>query len=431
VGIIFLGMLLRIGSLTWNTFPHADVKGDTSIIANFIKTGRLWGEPPDSSALRHPSLFSADSRLGVPSLQHGPVWQVLGGGLSMLWRGSTIADAFLALRILSVLSGTAMIFLLWKVAKMFVHPSAALVCALWASLSFLLIDYSGNGAFYALQGSLYLVWILLAMRPSTHRRAVMMGALAGLAYLVNYQAIILLPISIVLAWFPGPVRFRDGLLSAIIFTVAMSLVASPWLIRNAILVGDPFAHHLVNSGYIFSKSGISSTVIDYVYHFPSAWERYSAILAMMITSWLPNNAFYIARKLFILAPIAFIFMSYGLIDQVLSSERRRKLLPVLLLFAAHALISAAWPVTKFRYFVPLLPLVFVLSAEALEHFFPRVRTRVLWYALITVAVVLCSFLTFLSVPTHTYYYDGAITTDPFSSRGEWNFLRDNSLLSPS
>ena len=101
---------------------------------------------------------------------------------------------------------------------------------------------------------------------------------------------------------------------------------------------------------------------------------------------------------------------------------------MLILFAAHFLVSAGWPITKFRYFVPLLPLVFILSLEAIEHLVPRFRTQTLLLSLISVSFVLTAALTFFSVPTHTYYYDGAITTDPFSGRGEWNYLKDNNLL---
>ncbi|MFH0851338.1 MAG: hypothetical protein V1876_01170, partial [Candidatus Peregrinibacteria bacterium] len=267
-------------------------------------------------------------------------------------------------------------------------------------------------------------------RPSW-KRAALIGAVTGCAYLVNYQSIILLPAMIVLEFLQRK-RLPQGLGNMIIATVAAGLVASPWLIRNALLVGDPFAHHLVNATYVFSKSGIQETAVDYIYHYtPEGLGRLAAILGMMITSWLPNNSFYIARKLFILAPIAFVFFSYGLIDQVLAAERRRQLLPILLVFAAHMLISASWPVTKFRYFVPLLPLVFLLSLEAIRHFNPRRRTRILWMGLISVAICSGSILTYLSVPTHTYYYDGAITTDPFSGRGEWNYLRDHMLLPSS
>jgi len=425
--IVLLGLVLRLFSLSWNISPHADVEGDMKIGALFLETGRLWDEPPNPLSPRQPALFPIDSREGIPALQHGPVWVLLGSGLSSLWQGYSETDVYLALRLLSVICGAAMIVMLWIVARSVIGKEGALVCALWASVSYLLIDYSGNGAFYALQGTLYLLWLWVALRKPTWKRSAALGAVTGFAYLVNYQSIILLPTSIVLELFQYK-SARRSLLNMVIVTIMAGLLASPWLIRNAILVGDPFAHHLVNSNYIFSKSGIHETVVNYVYQFPDAWERYSAILSMILTSWLPNNSFYIARKLFILAPIAFIFFSYGLIGQVLEKERRNRLLPVLLLFAAHFLISASWPITKFRYFVPLLPIVFLLSYDAIRYFVQNRRTRMLTLTLITASLCLSSVLTYLSVPTHTYYYDGAITTDPFSGRGEWNYLRDNNLL---
>lgn len=425
--IVLLGCTLRLFSLTWNTFPHADVEGDAMTGALFLQSGGLWQEQPDPLSARHPTLFPRDSRNGIPALQHGPVWLLLGSGVSSLWQAKTATDVFLSLRVLSVLLGTAMIVVLWAVARRVTGKTGALVCALWASVSYLLIDYSGNGAFYVLQGTLYLLWVLAALRDPSQKRSIALGALSGFTYLVNYQSVILLPVSILLELLQCKHK-RACLLHVVLTTATAALFASPWLIRNAILVGDPFAHHLVNMNYVFLKSGIHATVVDNVYRFPGSIERMSTILSMIITSWLPNNAFYIARKLFILAPIAFIFFSYGLIDQALSPRRRQILLPVLLLFAAHFLISASWPISKFRYLVPLLPLVFLLSLESLLHLVKSRKSRVLWITAITASLCLGSVLTYLSVPTHTYYYDGAITTDPFSGRGEWNFLRDNNLL---
>ncbi|MFA5273338.1 MAG: glycosyltransferase family 39 protein, partial [Candidatus Peribacter sp.] len=352
--IVLLGLTLRLFSLSWNIFPHADVGGDVTVGALFLQTGSLWEEAPDPLAPRHPTLFPIDSRTGIPAMQHGPVWVLLGSGLASLWHGYTEADVYFALRLLSVVCGTALIMMLWVVAHALNGREGALACALWASMSYLLIDYSGNGAFYALQGTLYLLWILIALRKPSAKRAAALGAVTGCAYFVNYQSIILLPASIILEIFQYK-QGRQCLLNMVVVTVMAGLLASPCLIRNAILVGDPFGHHLVNSNYVFSKSGIHATVVDNVYRFPSKREQLTAILSMVMTSWLPNNSFYIARKLFVLAPIAFIFFSYGLIGQVLTRSRRRLLLPVLLLFAVHFLISASWPITKFRFLVPLLP----------------------------------------------------------------------------
>jgi 4-amino-4-deoxy-L-arabinose transferase-like glycosyltransferase len=418
-------------SLTWNLFPHADVTGDVQSASLIRTTGKLLSAPPNPSGPRHITVFAYDPTRGEPLLQHPPAWPILGAAVSTLWGGKTEADAFLALRLLSLLSGILLIFLLYNVArKLLSDRAAALFAALWACLSALLIDYSGNGAFYMLHAALFLLWLSIALWPPTTKRAVILGGLSGLTYLVNYQALVLLPATVLLLLIEER-SWRAKAVRSILSIAVFSAVASPWLIRNFLLTGDPFMHHLANLPYVFSKAGVQPVIKNDVYLYPTGVQKYVIFLSMILTSWLPNNSFYIARKLMILAPIAFIFMSYGLIDQILSKDRWRKLLPVFLLFAMHFAISASWPITKFRYFVPMLSLSFLLALEALEHFVPERRPRLLWMSLISVAVFLGSVLTYFSVPTHTYYYDGAITTDPFSGRGEWNYLRDQGLLPPS
>lgn len=413
--ILALALILRLLSLQWNFFPHADVEGDAKTAAAFLATGRFLESPDPASA---------------PSIGHSPVWPLLGGSLTALWDGSSTADTFLAMRILSVASGMGLLILLYAITKKLLGKREALIAMLWASVSSLLIDYSGNGAFYSFQAVLYLLWLLAAFRTPSLKRAFLLGVLTGLAYLVNFQSIVLLPAALALELFQT--RKWPLLLNVCMIFVLAVCVASPLLIRSFLIAGDPFAHHLANMTYVLAKAGIQPIIMTGgVPRYASGLSRYGVILSMVLTSWLPNNAFYIARKLFVLTPIAFVFMSYGLVDQWLSPERRRRLLPVFLLFAAHFLISASWPVTKFRFLVPLLPLVFLLSLEQIVHWIPRKNMQALWMALITAGIVLGSTLTYFSVPTHTYYFDGAITTDPFSGRQEWNYLRDNHLLPPS
>lgn len=413
--ILALALGLRLLSLTWNSFPHADVAGDAETAAAFLVTGKFL-ESPDPAA--------------APALGHSPVWPFLGGSLAALRGGTTSADAFLAMRVLSVVAGMALLILLYVLAKKLLGETPALVALLWASLSYLLIDYAGNGAFYSLQACLSLLWILAALRRPDLKRAFLLGLLTGLAYVVNFQSIVLLPAALALELFRTRRWKMVWHMGTIVLTAAC--VASPLLIRSFLIAGDPFAHHLANMTYVLAKAGIQPlTLAGGVPRYAEGFlERTGVILDMVLTSWLPNNAFYIARKLFILAPVAFVFMSYGLIDQWLSPERRRLLLPIFLLFAAHFLISASWPITKFRFLVPLLPLVFLLALEQILHAIPRKKTQALWMALITAGIVLGSVLTYFSVPTHTYYFDGAITTSPFSDRQEWNFLRDQHLLLP-
>lgn len=40
-----------------------------------------------------------------------------------------------------------------------------------------------------------------------------------------------------------------------------------------------------------------------------------------------------------------------------------------------------------------------------------------------IGIVVVSLLTYVSTPTHTYYYGGSITTDNFGKNGEVEFLK--------
>jgi hypothetical protein len=129
-----------------------------------------------------------------------------------------------------------------------------------------------------------------------------------------------------------------------------------------------------------------------------------------------------------MAPVVFFFFSFAWIDYAFDSKRRTKMLPVIIICVLHILIAAAWPITKFRYFVPLFPLVLYIGFDQIFAVSqsPRVRHSII--AVTTVCLITVSVLTYYAIPTHTYYYDGAITQDPFHARGEYNFMVDSGLI---
>ena len=97
------------------------------------------------------------------------------------------------------------------------------------------------------------------------------------------------------------------------------------------------------------------------------------------------------------------------------------MLPILLLFSAHSLISIAWPITKFRYFVPILPIVVLISCEYINRAFISKNKQRLFMCIGLICTIVLSFLIyFATAPTHSYYYDGTITTDPFGRNGEYS-----------
>jgi hypothetical protein len=344
--------------------------------------------------------------------------EIMGAGVTLVrGGGATIDDAFLSLRLLSLLSGLLLIGLSFVVGKTFIDEEGGWILAACVSISYLLIDYSGNGAMYSLQAALYLLWILVALRPG-RRKIVWLGLLTGLCYLLNFQSIVLFPCLLFLFLVQGK-NWRHGLVKGALACLIGLLVPLPWFIRNTLLFGDPLYHHYINQIYVFIKAGLQ----------PGADGRYApgllgwlSIIEGIVRVWLPNNLYYVARKLFILASLLFPFFAYALIAYAFSWQKIRRLLPVLLVLAFHLLISVSWPVMKFRYFVPMLPLVFLMGLLYLQDLRLKPRLRLSALAATAASLLLFCVHAYRSTPTHTAYYDGAITQDPFHGDQELEFV---------
>ena len=98
-------------------------------------------------------------------------------------------------------------------------------------------------------------------------------------------------------------------------------------------------------------------------------------------------------------------------------------LPVAVLALVHLALIVWWPTTKFRYLIPLLPLVFAVGAWGLWQLQPgALRLR-----LAVVTLGLCLFTnawSMLSVPSRTFYYDGGLVGDNFGQQGERLFVEE-------
>lgn len=423
--ILLLGFFVRVQALSWNWFMHADVIDGVMGAATLLRDG--YFAIFDGPSFPDPSVYVLPSEGGEPLVQHAPLWPLLGALFTAVRGGeATMVDTFLSLRMLSALAGVLLIFLSFHIASRLLDATAGLVAAAWTAASYILIDYAGNGAFHSFQAVLYLLWVLVALRLSSLHRTLLLGGLSGIAYLVNFQAIILVPAGVALLvmqeW------GRRLFLHMILFLGAAALVASPWLIRNAMVFGDPLASHVANMWYVYSKAGFQPAE-DGLLHLTFI-DRLS-LLAGVFHTWLPYNLYYAARKLFILAPLAFLFFSYGLIDIAFSRERLRNAFPLLVILFFHVLLSASWPIWKFRFFVPLLPLVFLLALEELWHLPLARQWRDACVSTTFAAIIVLSILTYRAIPTHTTYYDGALTQDPFHGYEERTYLRKWGILPPA
>lgn len=422
LAVLLLGFLLRIEAFQWNWFMHGDVMGDAIVAAELRRDGRLIVFQSPKSA--DPSLYTLPPlEEGEPLMQHGPLWPILGATLTLLRDGaSTVADGFLSLRTLSLFAGTLVIVFVFLIGSRLLEPIAGLSAAAFAAISYVLIDFSGNGAFYSFQAVLYLLWVLVALKSPSLRRTLLMGFLAGITYLVNFQAIIMIPAGLVVLLFQER-SWKRLMFHAILLIGVAILVTSPWLVRNAILFGDPLYSHAVNMQYVYGKSG---------FHVPTGFNLglldNLSILAGVFHTWLPYNLYYAARKLFVIAPVTFFLFSFGLIDLVFSYPRLRKSFPLLAILTFHILLSASWPIWKFRFFVPLLPLVFLLAVEQLWSLPLTKVWKHFCIGTTLIAMIVVGILTYRATPLHTTYYDGALTQDAFHGSEERTYLEEYGIF---
>ena len=107
------------------------------------------------------------------------------------------------------------------------------------STQYQMVKEALNGS-SAMMATFMMVWMWYVLTaPGEHgpRHYMKAGALFGLAYLTHYGCGLLLPAMLIYVLFASASRKK---LSAVLFLLAAVLVASPWLLRNALLVHNPF-----------------------------------------------------------------------------------------------------------------------------------------------------------------------------------------------
>lgn len=425
IGIVILASIPRMQSVDYNRIPHGDITADAQAAASFYSQQRLI--VPASASLSEPYFLLP----GIQSnrlVSHPPIWSILGAGvLGALGLYPNLGDAFFALKILSVIAGLSVIVLSAIIARNIFGSVAGLLIAVWLAISYLMIDFSGNGSLYSLQAVTYLVWILVAYSRVQHK-PVWLGAVSGIGYLVNHQSMILAAGSAVLLLVSSKHSPKERLTHLCIVTGVTFAITFPWLLRNYLIYGDLFFSHALNATYVYVKAGISHIDAGYRSYYDIGIAERLQIFSMIVTTWIPNNLYYIARKLFVIAPVLFFFFSFAWIDYLFDTKRAKKMLPIIIICVLHLLISASWPITKFRYFVPLFPLVLFIGVDQLLAVCSSKQSRYAIASVTTICFLIVSLLTYHAIPTHTYYYDGAITQDPFHARGEYEFMKSKGFI---
>ena len=122
VFVVFLiGALLRINSFHYNKYLHADVTTDSAAAESFAREGSLR-LPYDESL---PFFYSFKEKGGRFLDQHPPLCPILGGAIIKILNLRP-DQGFLALKILSLLSGILLIYLSYHLTKTIINEEAGI-----------------------------------------------------------------------------------------------------------------------------------------------------------------------------------------------------------------------------------------------------------------------------------------------------------------
>jgi hypothetical protein len=434
-----LGGLWRLASFRFNIWPHGDVVIDAAIAESVAWTGRLL--VPFVDVRYYPTERFG---FGYPLDQHPPLWPLLGAPLVWL-----TGDGYTATKLVSLLVGTALIPLTYLALRQHVGPGPALFASALTAGSFPLVDFSGNGSLWALLAACYLSWLWVVPvdpsppdplsrcaregGPSDQRsrflweraglrapgRWVLLGLVMGLGYLTNYPAVVL-PVALAVLHLVrhGRLAFRPAVLARPSVSAGMMvLVIAPWLLYNAAVFGGPFWSQPFQRTLAGGSRDVEYVLIDggaVKRNLPTRGDRLSALRTRALD--LYGNVGFIAKQSLVLTPVLGGLFLLGLL-----LLRRGGPVAVAVLALVHLALIVWWPTTKFRYLIPLLPLVFAVGSWALWQLQPAT----LRFRLAAVTLGLCLFTnawSMLSIPSRTFYYDGGLIGDNFGQQGERIFV---------
>jgi 4-amino-4-deoxy-L-arabinose transferase-like glycosyltransferase len=142
VVLTVLGGLWRLASFRFNAWPHGDVVIDAAISESVAWHGQLLVPFVD---VRY---FPIERfGFGYPMDQHPPLWPLL--AVPLVW---LTGDGYVALQLVSLLIGVALVPLTYVALRRHVGSGPALFASALVAGSFPLADFSGNGS----------LWVLLA-----------------------------------------------------------------------------------------------------------------------------------------------------------------------------------------------------------------------------------------------------------------------------
>jgi 4-amino-4-deoxy-L-arabinose transferase-like glycosyltransferase len=197
---------------------------------------------------------------------HESLWKAPGYGV---WVGvwyTLLGTDPLGVELVQAGLGLATIGLTWILARRLFGPGVALAAAALAAVYPLVWQFEATLYPEALAVPITLLVLVLVLgREPTARRAVLVGAVVGVALLIRPTSFFLL-VPIAVAWLVAA-GWRRGATATALTVVAATLVVAPWTVRNYV-VADAFVPISVQNAAIHGTFNATSAN-DPVY--PYAW----------------------------------------------------------------------------------------------------------------------------------------------------------------
>jgi 4-amino-4-deoxy-L-arabinose transferase-like glycosyltransferase len=284
-----------------------------------------------------------------------------------------------AARLASLALGAVVVILTYQVARRLLDETASVAAAALAAFIPQFLSLSGalqNDAGAAMLGAVSL-WLGLCYIEVgfTARRALLMGALVGLAGLMKLTAAFLIVPAVLSVWLWGwsqPGRWVLSLRNTLLIAAGVALSSGWWYVRNWLVYGDPTAVNinLANFGGQSFREGLAT----WPAMLPYAWTTFWARIGHGDVAW-PEWVY-----------TALALVSLGaLLGLVIRLRRlsRAELISVIFLGSAGlaALVSLLYYITvsptggNSRYTFPALPAYMTLMLYGLTGPIPQ-RTRV-------------------------------------------------------
>ena len=369
--LLGVGLLVRLAAWVWNDRLFGDVNLYALVARQWSETGRL--DYPGKFDFFDPTPYLA---LSSPVSQHPPAWSWLAGLIAALPVG---LDEFAALKLLSLLAGLAVIVLGMGLARRLApgQPHAATAVGVVLALHPMLVDFSANGSPYmgVAAGALAVAVAVVSTERAWWWRGLLAGVGAGAAWNFHGAGLLLAPAGLLAlalnarsaAQHPPcsemTESFRSSAYALLLlgaYLLGLGLLLAPLFAWNQTHFGHLL--HSTSTYYLQGKLGLVALVED-------AGGLHYQVRALDWTHLVPYLRLALTSAGQFLLHLGLETGVVGLGLAILAAttlyrrevRQRRALLGALGVLVAIVAPCVGWPEFKYRFLVPALPLVLILS----------------------------------------------------------------------